>query len=619
VLGVLGVLFLGHMGMLAKVLVLGAWPVAALGAWRLSRPLESTLARLSAVIAYLAVPLPYNSLARGRWTGLLAYAAMPWVLAQLARMCDLEPFGTRRPRRRAYDDPPAWRPVLQLGVLLAAVAVFAPAIVLAAVVAALGLVVGSVLAGGAGRALGALRGALGAAVVAVVVLLPWSVALAVPGGWSTVAGVGRTAGRSPGLGALLRFQVGPLGAGVLGWALLAAAALPLLVAREWRFAWAVRFWGVALVSVGVAWAGGRGWLPLRLQDPDVLLAVAAAALAGAVAMGAAASQVDLRGYRFSWRQAAPLAGGVALLAAVLPVVGAAPDGGWGVTSSEITRSVGWMPAQAAQGAFRVLWIGDPEVLPLDAWPLEAEPGVAYATSRNGSPNVADLWPGPPSGATRSMGDALQIARQGGTARLGRLLAPMAVRYIVVPKRLSTGEGPDAAPVPAALTRALGSQLDLRVLPSDPAVDVYENVSWGPGRALVPASLPNPLPAALGAGADLSGGQPVLGGTGPVRFTGQIAAPGTVLVSESPSGRWELTVRGQAAPRSDAFGVANAFTNGQSGSAKVRYRTPLLFRPLALVPFVLWGFAAALLWRSRRRPVEREADTQLMPILTATGA
>ncbi|MDQ4070250.1 MAG: glycosyltransferase family 2 protein, partial [Actinomycetota bacterium] len=94
VLGVLGALFLGNMGALAKLLVLGAWPVAAVGAWRLARPLESTMARLAAVIAILAVPLPYNALARGRWGGLIAYAAMPWLLLLVARLTDIEPFRT---------------------------------------------------------------------------------------------------------------------------------------------------------------------------------------------------------------------------------------------------------------------------------------------------------------------------------------------------------------------------------------------------------------------------------------------------------------------------------------------------------------------------------------------
>ena len=627
VLGVLGVVFLGHMGALAKLLILGAWPVAALGAWRLARPLDSTMARLAAVTAVLAVPLPYNALARGRWGGLLAYAAMPWFLLLLARLCDIEPFaaaegGGRRRRRKQRgtgDDGPAWRPYLVLGVPLAAVSMFVPGLPLAVLVAALGLLVGSILAGGAGSAVRAVRGAIGGAPVAFVALMPRSVSLAGPGGWSPRAGVRRPPAPGPGLGELLRFQIGPMGAGLFGWALLAVAAMPLLVGRDWRFTWAVRFWGVVIVGVGLAWAGGRGWLPLRLQDPDLLLAPAAAALAGAVAMGAAAAQVDLRGYRFSWRQAAPLAGGVGLVLAVLPVLAASTDGSWYLTNEEVARSVGWMPPQVEQGAFRVLGLGDPEALPLDGWALDGEEGVAYATSRNGPPQVTDLWPGPPSGSTDAMGDAIRVAGQGGTARLGRLLAPMGIRYIVVPNQLATDGDPDELAVPPGLSRALGSQLDLRLLPSDPALDVYENVSWGPARALLTDAAAGALRSGTDTGADLAGSQPVLPGGGPVRFTGPLPAAGTVFLSESPSGRWELTVGGTKAGRVDAFGSANAFAAGQVGSARLRYRTPVIRYLLALVPFLLWAGAANLLWRTRRRPAPPEPDTQLIPILAGSNA
>jgi hypothetical protein len=358
---------------------------------------------------------------------------------------------------------------------------------------------------------------------------------------------------------------------------------------------------------------------VRLQDAELLLAPAAAALAGAVMMGAAATQIDLRGYRFSWRQAAPLAGSLALVGAVLPILGAATSGSWHVASEEVARSIAWMPAQAEQGAFRVLWLGDPDTLPLDGWEFKGDQGVAWATSRNGAPEVTDLWPGPPSAATEAIGDAIGVARDGGTARLGRLLAPMAIRYIVVPKQLSTaGDTPEQLDVPAALTRALGSQLDLRVLPSDPALDVYENVSWGPARALLTDAGAAAVRTEAGTGVDLTGGQPVLGGAGPVRFSGPLPNPGTVLVSEAPSGRWELTLGGDRANRVDAFGVANAFTAGAAGSAKVRYRTPLYRWPLAVLPFLLWAGAASLLWRSRARPAPREDETQLMPILTGAG-
>jgi len=197
---------------------------------------------------------------------------------------------------------------------------------------------------------------------------------------------------------------------------------------------------------------------------------------------------------------------------------------------------------------------------------------------------------------------------------------MGVRYIVVPKQLSTGDDrPEELGVPAALTRALGSQLDLRLLPSDPALDVYENVSWGSLRSVLTA----PAAGAVGtdgrSGADLAGSQPVLAGGGPVRFRGPIPGPGTVLLSEAPSGRWELTVDGQTVDRRDAFGVANAFVDSPAGPARLRYRTPLYRWPVAVLPFLLWAFAASVVWRSRARPVPPEPDTQLIPIYAGTRA
>src|SRR5205085_10072381 len=156
--------------------------------------------------------------------------------------------------------------------------------------------------------------------------------------------------------------------------------------------------------------------------------------------------------------------------------------------------VAWMDPEAEAGAFRVLWLGDPAVLPLDSWRFQE--GVGYATSRNGAPDAADLLPGRPSGATETIADVLRVAQNGGTARLGRLLAPMAVRYIVVPIQTAARDGVAPTPgIPPALTRALGSQLDLRLLPADATLSVYENPAWGPGTALVPVPLAGGLPPA----------------------------------------------------------------------------------------------------------------------------
>src|SRR5581483_6351192 len=101
---------------------------------------------------------------------------------------------------------------------------------------------------------------------------------------------------------LLRFQPGPVGSTPLAWALLATAALPLLVATGWRFAWAVRLWVTALLSWGAALAVTRGWVGSWAPPTDVLLVPALVALTTAAGIGLAAFEIDLRGHAFGWRQ-----------------------------------------------------------------------------------------------------------------------------------------------------------------------------------------------------------------------------------------------------------------------------------------------------------------------------
>ncbi len=88
-----------------------------------------------------------------------------------------------------------------------------------------------------------------------------------------------------------------------------------------------------------------------------------------------------------------------------------------------------MNAKAADGAFRVLWLGDTNALYQGSW--AAGDGLAYATSEDGGPDARWLWnsagPGPASG----LASAVDLARAGGTDQLGRLLAPSGVRYVAL--------------------------------------------------------------------------------------------------------------------------------------------------------------------------------------------
>ncbi|MGH9224889.1 MAG: glycosyltransferase, partial [Acidimicrobiales bacterium] len=277
-LGVSGFLFLGKVAVLQKLLIVGAWPLAALGTWRLTRRFGSSLARLAAVVAYLAIPVSYGALARGRWTGLVAWAAMPWLLTIVARLSGLAPFGADLEESEAPAATRARAEAVKLGLILAVAAAFAPSVAVALAVAVLGLLLGSLLVGGVPGMARALAGSLAALLVALVLHVPWSVDLFTPGGWATVAGVAPDPSRAPALSTLLRFELGPMGAAPLGWAFLVAAVLPLAIGRSWRLAWAVRCWAMSLTCILVAWAGARGWLPVRLETPDVLLAPAALGL-----------------------------------------------------------------------------------------------------------------------------------------------------------------------------------------------------------------------------------------------------------------------------------------------------------------------------------------------------
>jgi hypothetical protein len=441
--------------------------------------------------------------------------------------------------------------------------------------------------------------AAAASVAAAVLHFPWTLDFVLPGGeWSTAGGVVPVGHHDLSTGALLRFQTGPLGAGVLGWAFLVPAALPLLIGQGWRFGAAVQAWSVAIAAWLLAWVGGRDW-PVELPPPEVLLSFAAAALALAVALGAAAFERDLRTAHFGWRQVASVAAGLALAAGTLPVLGAAVSGRWRAPDHDLATSLSFTDDAAGRpGEFRVLWLGDPAVLPLSAWPLDD--GLAFATSDNGAPDVRSLWATSASAPSRLLGDAVRLAAEGSTNRLGRLLAPMAVRYVVLVERAAPQrEHTPARPLPEGVERTMSDQLDLRRVEADPAITIFENTAFAPVRAALDDgqadAVASPNLFSVAATLDLSGARPVLGdGAGHARWDGAVTAP-AVFVAEAASSRWSLTVDGEDAERAKALGWANVFSvAGDGGRGELRYETPLLHRGVIALQVVLWLVAVRAL-------------------------
>jgi GT2 family glycosyltransferase len=624
--GALGAVLLNSLGVLRKLMILGMVPLGLAGVWRLGKPVGSRRSRIVALIVYAAVPVPYNAIATGEWGALVLYGLAPWISSHLVKATGLAPYGSlggaAGPGIRSR---PLVQRVVAVGVLTGLAAMVLPVALVIVPAVAAAFVIGGLLAGQLAGAWRLLVVGIGGAAVGAVLQFPWSQTF-LTADWSVLAGTSSATTSSSGqaldVGAILRFDTGPLGSGVLSYLFLAAAALALLIGREWRLSWSVRAWVLAASSFAVVWVQSQGWLPADAPSATILLVPAAVGLALAAAMGMAAFEVDLPDYHFGWRQILSVLAGAALVLAVTPAVGASIDGRWEQPRGDYARTLSFLDREGEQEPLRVLWLGDAATLPLGAW--EVDPGggdelgpgtrLAFATSEDGMPGLAERWVGAPGEATDHLTRVLRSAVEGGTSRLGALLAPMGVRYLVV----VAGPAPEPFAPPtgdiAPLESALDAQLDLVPVTAS-GVTLYRNSAWGPVRATLPPGTAIPsgelaqdgatLPAVEGAPVALPETRGYQDFAGPVE-------PSVVHLGAAASSRWVLEVDGETAERSDSLGWANAFDVREPGDARLRFDTPNSYRAILALQVLLWIAAVGYLLRVRvvrdeRRTIEAENE------------
>lgn len=603
-LGLASLLTFGSGGLARTLVVLGLLAAGPVGIWRLTRPIGSIRAAAAAVVVYAAIPVPYNALASGALSALAAYATVPWVLLGLGRAMGLAPFG----RTDLPDDAevvidsatsvPAR--ALGIGLALALAGLVTPAAAPLALLIVAGLVLGSLVAGRGGGVLKALTAGVGGVLIAVLLHLPWSASLLVDGGgWDAVVRAGQSPIRP--IGELLRFQTGPYGNSPLGWAFLVAAALPLIIGRGWRLAWAVRAWFVALASWAVLLVAQQGHLPIGLPPTEMVLVPAAAGLALSAALGMAAFEVDLRHYQFGWRQ------GVSILAAGAVVVGGLTltpgvvDGRWQVAGTDLNRFV--TTTLGSERDARILWVGDRTVMPLGGHGFDDD--VALATSE-GTPDVTTLWAGARFASTDRLDHLLTVAADGRTSHLGSLLAPEGIRYVMVPTRSvpESVAGGRSAPPPAWLTDLLAAQVDLQRVDTDASLIVYRNTAWRDVVHAVPAG-EDLADTPDGAGrADTRGWDDVMthrDGTDAY----EVEVPAEVdVVAAVPADGWTLDVPGGQGDPTEAYGWAARFDEPGTGAGTLGFQTPVTHVVGVLVQPLLWVLAIVLrsriLARVRRR-------------------
>jgi GT2 family glycosyltransferase len=561
------------------LVVAGALPLGAFGAYRLVRPLAGMAApAVAASVAYAINPIVRNAIAEGQLGPLVCFGLAPFAMSALLRAS-----------AAGADRRARWHAAATIALLLlVAAAAWPPALFLALFLVA-GFALAWPLVGGADTVARSAVAAALATLGAAILLAPWL--LTMFGADPATFGLYPRAPLS--LADIVAFHTGASGAGFGAVGLLVAAALPLVVATGERLAWAGRAWMLALLSFGCAWLPTRFDVHASVPAPEGVLVPAALGLALAAGLGVAAFLEDLRTFHFGWRQFAAVAAAVGI---ALPVIGFAADtldGRWGMSNDDWPTRFAWMNEERDNGDFKVLWVGDPTIMPTDAKVVD---GVGFGLTRQGPGDARALWAPPEGDAERVLGNAIALVQDQDTIRLGHLLGPTGVRYVAFVTRAAPDSGAHGRPDPA-LTESLAAQLDLAVSRIEPGAVVYENQAWLPGRAMVPRGTdvpvdsPDPLAAAQRTSVpDAKAVKGPLSGSDP-------AGPGMLLWAESANSGWRASVGGKRAPRSDAFGWTNGFEVSSRGPVDLSFAGGPR-RLFVLVELLLWVAAGALWWRSR---------------------
>ena len=584
VLAFAGTFVLGRMGILARVALIFAVPIGAFGVGRLLRGRVSNRARLVAVLAYVAAPIGLNMIGQGRIDVLAVTAGLPFVTRRLMELLAVPgfrdtpyppavPFGTR--------GWPATRSGQRIVVVMetAILSALAPAMVVAVVLIVLGVVVARWFEPDAGhsrpwRLLGAVLGGVA------VFLAPMTVDVALAGRRALeVFGLARGPWSAPSLATLARGADGGFGASWWGWLLPGAAVIGLLLTRGERRVIAGKFATIATLSLVLATLSARHWLGAFAPDIDVTLTLYAVAIAGLVGLGVAALESDLRQAGFGWRQSVAALFVVVIIASALPLLGDFASGRFNLPLTSVAESMSAVEPPSASG-YRILWLGDPSVLPVAGWSVA--PGLAAATSMNGLPGGSTLFTPPDSGTSDVLLEAINLAVLDRTVHLGSLLAQAGVATIVVMNSSApTYSGAVDAPsrsVPGTLVASLARQTDLALQLQSPSVTIYSNAAF---HGLVAQSSRSAS----------TGWSPLAGTT---FATGSVSPGATVVAGLAPASAFALDVNGVAATRHTSFGWAPTYLiNHYRGPAKaqlVLHQFPLNGL-LALFTLGLW----AIVW------------------------
>ena len=505
VIALLATLLGGKPWLAVDVILIGCIPLAGVTAYLASRRVtRSVPVRIWAAMAYALLPVGMGAVAAGRLGTALVLVLLPLIAVVAARVFTN---GPRRARRAA------WAAAL----LVAVAAAFVPLVwVLTVAAMALGALVFR-----RGRP-GVMIDAAIVALVPVVLLLPWSIALAThPSQLLLEAGLQPPGLASPHLAARSLMLLSPGGPGLPPFWVTAGLVLAAAVAlvASGRRALVVAGWAAALLGLLAAAALSKFIVtPAVGGDPVLAWPGPALVFAGAGLLLAVAACGDLfQGKLGSGGWRAPSGIALVALAAVACTAPALAAAAW------VTSGVRGPVAPSAGPVLpEFVSVSSATGLRLRTLVLRVDPRgrVAYSVLRDTDPLIGASELAVPPAAQRALNlsVATLTAPYGGYVQdQGRSLSQLGIGYVLLP-----------APINPPLARLLDGVPGLRPVSQTAAFALWR-VSDTTARVRVVEQTGTVVPV----------------NSGPVRVAGaSVPAAGGTLVLAEPAGGWSAALNGQ---------------------------------------------------------------------------
>ncbi|SHE64137.1 Glycosyltransferase, GT2 family [Ferrithrix thermotolerans DSM 19514] len=455
ILGALGFVFFGAMGVLHQFLLVVAEMAGLFGMYALASKVATRSASKIVTGIYGVLPLLAQLVHQGSYFGILAFGAVPTLLALHARAADSVRLSRRMMRRL----------ILETALFSSLVAAIVPVVFLGYVLTVAVFLAVSYITGDRGRARRSGFVLLIVSSLTLVLNLPWSMSFFyMPVGVSRLFGPSFVSSIS--YLSVLSFNLGQ-GYSVpsLYVLVLIFVVAGLAFSKAAKQAQIGRRTTVALTVTFIGFAAVRGLFGTTPIPLWTLTLFAASFLMTAMAVTIDALADDLPKFNFGLRHFLAGFASIALVVAVLAGV------------FQVARPRFDMPTTGFDGASSfmsglpkgqsVLWLGSPEILPVGGWKIAD--GLSAALVSSSSPSFTALYPPPNFGQAEKVISALRSALVGHGVLLGHVLEASGVRYVVLPQPNSQIGSFEGTP----LDMVLGRQIDMKQLLIDPTVVMYE--------------------------------------------------------------------------------------------------------------------------------------------------